>query len=161
MTHLSTAHRKTKPYTPSHISKKQPTIYDVQRLESPVNTGVSASYKQDTTSKMEPVMQTKSYNTPFAEFIKRDDSGRYQVRLGPQTFSTNYKLTDIRIESVQGSLPVSDQLLKAKPWILRNLKEIVTKQRKKERAEMFSKECFQRTPYSANQRISYHNAKSN
>lgn len=102
MTHLSTAHRKTKLYTPSHISKKQPTSYGVQRLESPVNTGVSASYQQDTTSKMEPVMQTKSYNTPFAEFIKRDDSGRYQVRLGPQTFSTNYKWKlSIHIESVQ------------------------------------------------------------
>ena len=106
-------------------------------------------------------MQTKSYNTPFAEFIKRDDYGRYQVRLGPQTFSTNYKLTDIRIESAQGSLPASDQLLKAKPWIVRNLKEIVTKQRKRERAEMFEKDCFQRTPYSKNQRIAYHNAKSN
>ena len=101
------------------------------------------------------------YTTPYREFITRDDSGRYHVRLGPQTFSTNYKLTDIRLESEKGGTPVDPEYLKARPWIVRNLKEIVTKQRKKERAEMFSKDCFQRTPYSANQRIAYHNSNSN
>lgn len=101
------------------------------------------------------------YTTPYREFITRDDQGRYHVRLGPQTFSTNYKLNDIRIETESGGTPVDPEYLTARPWILRNLKQEVDKQRKKERTEMFSKECFQRTPYSANQRIAYHNAKSN
>ena len=101
------------------------------------------------------------YTTPFREFITRDDSGRYHVRLGPQTFSTNYKLTDIRLESENGGTPVDPEYLTARPWIARNLQQEVAKQRKKERAEMFSKDCFQRTPYSANQRMAYNNAKSN
>lgn len=101
------------------------------------------------------------YTTPFREFITRDDSGRYHVRLGPQTFSTNYKLTDIRIESENGGTPVDSELLKSKPWILRNLKQEVDKQRTNERKAMYAKDCFQRTPYSANQRTAYNNAKSN
>ncbi|WP_312102216.1 hypothetical protein [Acinetobacter venetianus] len=106
-------------------------------------------------------MEKKRFTTPFREFITRDDQGRYHVRLGPQTFSTNWKFTDIRIESENGGTPVDPNLLKSKPWILRNLQQEVNFRRKKERAEMFSKECFQRTPYSANQRIAYNNTKSN
>ena len=101
------------------------------------------------------------YTTPFREFITRDDSGRYHVRLGPQTFSTNYKLTDIRLESENGGTPVDPEYLNGKPWILRNLQQEVAKQRKKEREAMYAKDCFQRTPYSANQRMSYNNTKSN
>lgn len=103
----------------------------------------------------------KRYTTPFREFITRDDQGLYHVRLGPQTFSTNWAFTDIRIESENGSVPASERLLKDKPWILRNLKEEVTKQRNKERGQIFSKDCFKRTPYSKNQRIAYNNARSN
>lgn len=106
-------------------------------------------------------MEKKRFTTPFREFITRDDSGRYHVRLGPQTFSTNYKLTDIRLESENGGTPVDPDLLKAKPWILRNLQQEVAAQRKKEREAMFSKDCFQRTPYSKNQRMAYNNAKFN
>ncbi|ENW95748.1 hypothetical protein [Acinetobacter sp. NIPH 298] len=106
-------------------------------------------------------MEKKRFTTPFREFITRDDAGRYHVRLGPQTFSTDYKFTDIRIESENGSNPVDSDLLKAKPWILKNLQQEVNFQRKKERAEMFSKDCFQRTPYSPNQRLAHNNAKSN
>ena len=101
------------------------------------------------------------YTTPFREFITRDDSGRYHVRLGPQTFSTNYKLTDIRIETENGGTPVEPNYLKEKPWILRNLQQEVGDQRKKEREAMYSKDCFQRTPYSKNQRMAYNNAKFN
>ena len=101
------------------------------------------------------------YTTPFREFIARDDQGRYHVRLGPQTFSTNYKFTDIRIESENGGTPADPGLLKSKPWILRNLKQEVDKQRTNERKAMYAKDCFQRTPYSANQRMSYNNTKSN
>jgi hypothetical protein len=71
------------------------------------------------------------YTTPFREFITRDDQGRYHVRLGPQTFSTNYKLTDIRLETENGGTPVDPEYLKAKPWILRNLQQEVDKQRKR------------------------------
>lgn len=101
------------------------------------------------------------YTTPFREFITRDDQGRYHVRLGPQTFSTNYKLTDIRLESESGGTPVDPEYLTARPWILRNLKQEVDKQRKEERKAMYAKDCFQRTPYSKNQRIAYHNSNSN
>lgn len=101
------------------------------------------------------------YTTPFREFITRDDSGRYHVRLGPQTFSTNYKFTDIRIESENGGTPVDPEYLKGKPWILRNLKQEVDKQRTNEREAMYAKDCFQRTPYSQNQKIAYKNARSN
>lgn len=106
-------------------------------------------------------MNKKRFTTPFREFITRDDQGRYHVRLGPQTFSTNWKFTDIRIESEKGSTSVDPNRLKAEPWILRNLQQEVNFRRKKERSEMFSKECFQRTPYSKNQRIAHNNAKSN
>jgi hypothetical protein len=101
------------------------------------------------------------YTTPFREFIARDDQGRYHVRLGPQTFSTNYKFTDIRLETENGGTPVDPEYLKGKPWILRNLKQEVDKQRTNERKAMYAKDCFQRTPYSQNQKIAYKNARSN
>lgn len=106
-------------------------------------------------------MQKKSFTTVFREFITRDDQGRYHVRLGPQTFSTNYKLTDIRLETENGGTLVDSEYLTARPWILRNLQQEVDKQRKAERKAMYAKDCFQRTPYSKNQRIAYNNAKSN
>ncbi|MDF2417264.1 hypothetical protein GWP85_06995 [Acinetobacter beijerinckii] len=106
-------------------------------------------------------MEKKRFTTPFREFITRDDSGRYHVRLGPQAFSTNYSFSDIRIESENGGTPVDPELLKSKPWILRNLQQEVSAQRKNEREAMYSKDCFQRTPYSANQRMAYNNTKSN
>ena len=90
---------------------------------------------------------------------------RYHVRLGtkyPQIYSTDLKCTDIRLEKADGtSTPVTASELATKPWILKNLQQEVTFQRKKERAEMFSKDCFQRTRYSANQRIAYNNARHN
>ena len=99
------------------------------------------------------------FTTPFREFITCDENNRYHVRLGPQIFSTNHTFTDIRLEKETGSESVSAELLNAKPWILKNLQQDVGFQRKKERAEMFSKDCFQRTRYSANQRIAYNNAR--
>ncbi|MFW1952033.1 hypothetical protein [Acinetobacter beijerinckii] len=106
-------------------------------------------------------MNNKRFTTPFREFITRDDSGRYHVRLGPQTFSTNYTFSDIRLESENGGTPVDSEYLQSKPYILRNLQQEVKEQRKKEREAMYSKDCFQRTPYSANQRMAYNNTKSN
>lgn len=85
----------------------------------------------------------KRYTTPFREFITRDDNGRYHVRLGPQVFSTNLKLDDIRIEGENGSTPVTEGLLKQRPWILRNLEQEVKEQRKKN-----VKQFFQRTALS-------------
>lgn len=106
-------------------------------------------------------MEKKRFTTPYREFITRDDRGRYHVRLGPQTFSTNYKLTDIRLETDNDGTPVDPEYLNGKPWILRNLQQEVAKQRKKEREAMYAKDCFQRTSYSANQRIAYNNARHN
>lgn len=123
-------------------------------------------------------MENKRFTTPYREFIKTTvenirkpidgttlfneyQSTRYHFRLGPEVFSTDRAFKDIRIESENDNTPVDANRLKAEPWIMRNLQQGVSTQRKKERAEMFSKECFQRTPYSANQRTSYNNAKSN
>ena len=89
-------------------------------------------------------MEKKRFTTPFREFITRDDSGRYHVRLGPQTFSTNYKLTDIRLETENGGTPVDSEYLKARPWIARNLQQEVAKQRKKEREEELQKQKYER-----------------
>ncbi|MCL5769652.1 hypothetical protein [Acinetobacter sp. ANC5681] len=89
---------------------------------------------------------------------------RYHVQLGtthPVVYSTDSKCTDIRKERNGVSTPVTADELAAKPWILQNLQEEVAKQRKKEREAMYAKDCFQRTPYSANQRIAYHNSNSN
>ncbi|WP_278395397.1 hypothetical protein [Acinetobacter venetianus] len=123
-------------------------------------------------------MNKKRFTTPYREFIKTTvenirkpiagttlfneyQSTRYHFRLGPEVFSTDRAFKDIRIESENGSTSVDTNRLKAEPWILRNLQQGVSTQRKKERAEMFSKECFQRIPYSKNQRIAYNIAKSN
>jgi hypothetical protein len=84
-------------------------------------------------------MEKKRFTTPFREFITRDEKGRYHVRLGPQTFSTNYRLTDIRLETENGGTPVDPELLKAKPWILRNLQQEVDFNVKKN-----AKQCIQK-----------------
>ena len=84
MAHLHTASgQKNKPFSSLLSNKIQPTSYDAQRLESPVNTGHSASYTQGKTSNMEPVMHKKGYTTPFAEFICKDVNGHSNVPLGP------------------------------------------------------------------------------
>ena len=88
------------------------------------------------------IMEKKRFTTPYREFITRDEKGRYHVRLGPQTFSTNYRLTDIRLETENGGTPVDPELLKAKPWILRNLQQEVEFRRKKERGKCFLKNAF-------------------
>lgn len=88
-------------------------------------------------------MEKKRFTTPFREFITRDDNGRYHVRLGPQTFSTNYTFSDIRLETENGGTPVDPELLKSKPWILRNLQQEVNAQRKKN-----VKQCAQKTAFN-------------
>lgn len=106
-------------------------------------------------------MSNKSFSTPFSEFLKRDDEGRYHVRLGPQTFSTNRTLTDIRIEYPNGSFQTTPAYLAAKSWIKRELSKIVKAERSKEKELLFTQDCFKRTPYSANERIAYKNARYN
>lgn len=81
----------------------------------------------------------KRYTTPFREFIKCDEQGRYHVRLGPQVFSTNLNFSDIRIESENGNTSVSAELLQAKPWILKNLQQEVDFQRRKELAQILER----------------------
>ncbi|KAF1025020.1 MAG: hypothetical protein GAK29_02189 [Acinetobacter bereziniae] len=103
----------------------------------------------------------KIYNTPFSEFLKKDETGRYHIRLGPQIFSTNRNLTDIRIEYPTGAFQVTPAYLTAKPWVKRELKKMVAVERSKEKEQMFNKSCFHRTPYSPEQRTAYKNARYN
>jgi hypothetical protein len=84
------------------------------------------------------------YTTPFREFITRDDQGRYHVRLGPQTFSTNYKLTDIRLETENGGTPVDPEYLKANlGFFAIYSKKLISNVKKN------VKQCMQKTAFNA------------
>lgn len=51
--------------------------------------------------------------------------------------------------------------LRSLPWVQEEAECERKFQKRKAKAELFSKPCFQRTPYSSNQRIAYNNAKFN
>lgn len=51
--------------------------------------------------------------------------------------------------------------LRSLPWVQEEAERERKFQKRKAKAELFSKPCFQRTPYSSNQRIAYNNAKFN
>ncbi|MEB3753808.1 hypothetical protein [Acinetobacter sp. MD2(2019)] len=70
------------------------------------------------------------------------------------------QITAVFVERESGSHKMPSAELKAKAWIVRNLKAGLFEQRK-EAAIMFSNPCFQHNRYSANQRIAYNNAKYN
>ena len=98
-------------------------------------------------------------NQDFAEFIS-NENGEFRMRLGHSVYVK--KGTDIFRESKTGQLfLVSDAELVAKPWICKNLEREAAFQKRKAKAVLFSQPCFQRDRYSANQRISYNNARFN
>nr|ESK56794.1 hypothetical protein F987_00285 [Acinetobacter gyllenbergii NIPH 230] len=165
-------------FSTSKTNKIQPTSYDAQRLESHVNTRVSASYTQGKTNILEPVMQKKRYTTPFAQFICKDVNGYYNVRLGPKIYLVKVSLNytpDFDGEFFGGaqaprfewhSILVKESLeSQARPiteeelavyWLKGNIKKIVNYQRAIERR------AKSQTPrYSKQQRIDYHNAQYN
>lgn len=179
MTHIQAVQNtKTTSLPPTKTFTKQPTSYDAQRLESPVNTGVSASYTQGKTKNLEPVMQKKRYTTPFAQFICKDVNGYYNVRLGPKIYlvkvSLNYtpdfdseffggaqapgfEWHSILVkESIESQVrPITDEELSVY-WLKGNIKKIVNYQRAIERR------AKSQTPrYSKEQRIDYRNAQYN
>lgn len=84
------------------------------------------------------------YTTPFREFITRDDQGRYHVRLGPQTFSTNYKFTDIRLETENGGTPVDPEYLKLDLGLLAICSKKLLSNVKKN-----VKQCMRKTAFNA------------
>ncbi|MBJ8421875.1 hypothetical protein I6M74_08175 [Acinetobacter bereziniae] len=51
--------------------------------------------------------------------------------------------------------------LRSLPWVQEEAERERKFQKRKAKAELFSKPCFQRRPYSHNQRIAYNNAKFN
>ncbi|WP_151960880.1 hypothetical protein [Acinetobacter bereziniae] len=51
--------------------------------------------------------------------------------------------------------------LRSLPWVQEEAERERKFQKRKAKAGLFSKPCFQRTPYSHNQRIAYNNAKFN
>ena len=56
---------------------------------------------------------------------------------------------------------VLGEKLRSLPWVQEEAARERKFQKRKAKAELFSKPCFQRTPYSPNQRIAYNNAKFN
>ena len=107
-------------------------------------------------------MQKQKHQTPFREFVKKDENHRYHIRLAATIYSTDLKFQNICYEKDGVRTSVDSQTLKRKDWILRNLKQEVEFQRRKELAVILDKTCFQRNKrYSANQRIAYNNAKFN
>lgn len=56
---------------------------------------------------------------------------------------------------------VLGEKLRSLPWVQEEAERERKFQKRKAKAELFSKPCFQRTPYSHNQRIAYNNAKFN
>ncbi len=169
---------KTKSFNGSLSNKIHPTSYDAQRLESPVNTGISASYTHGKTSNMEPVMQKKRYTTPFAEFICKDVNGYYNVRLGPKIYLVNVSLNytpdfdteffggiqaaafdwhSILVKETPDSepRPINEEELSVY-WLKGNIKKLVNYQRAIQRS------AKSQTPrYSKEQRIDYRNAQYN
>ena len=87
-----------------------------------------------------------------SEFIS-DENGEFRMRI----YSSEYiqKNGEIYRVSKSGYLYLIEAEEHAqKPWI----REIIKRERK---AKLFNQPCFKRTPYSANQRIAYNNAKYN
>ena len=90
-----------------------------------------------------------SNKTPFrelikivhADFIKDFSPTRYHIRLGdryPVIYSTDECLNDIRIEKADGTfVPVTDEMLDEKPWILKNLREELAYQGRKQAMQVF------------------------
>lgn len=56
---------------------------------------------------------------------------------------------------------VLGEKLRSLPWVQEEAERERKFQKRKAKAELFSKPCFQKTPYSSNQRIAYNNAKFN
>ncbi len=54
-----------------------------------------------------------------------------------------------------------NEKLRSLPWVQEEAERERKFKKRKAKAELFSKPCFQRTPYSHNQRIAYNNAKFN
>lgn len=97
----------------------------------------------------------------FREF-KGKDGINYRVRLGHTVYVATYELKEIFTERNGELIKLSPAELQAKPWIMRNMQQEIGYQRRKEMAVMLDQPCFKREhKYSSNQRIAYHNAKSN
>jgi len=93
------------------------------------------------------------------EFIS-DAEGEFRMRL----YSYEYiqKNDEIYRVSKSGTLfLIEAEEHVQKPWIREIFKRERAFQKRKATAIMFSQPCFQRTRYSANQRIAYNNAKYN
>lgn len=101
-------------------------------------------------------------NTPTqkkTEFIS-DENNEFRMRL----YSYEYiqKNGEIYRVSKSGVLYLIEaEEHTQKPWIRENFERERKFQKRKAKAEMFNQPCFKRTPYSANQRIAYNNAKYN
>jgi hypothetical protein len=97
----------------------------------------------------------------FREF-KGKEGINYRIRLGNTVYVTTYELKEIFVERNGQLIKLTPAQLTEKSWIMRNLQQEISFQRRKEMAIMLDQPCFKREiKYSRNQRIAYNNAKSN
>ena len=190
----------------SSALKIQPSSYGAETLVSPVNTTGSTPFTKSefpksklispnpitlqqgvksreftslkTTQFVEPVMEKKRYNTPFAQFICKDVKGYYNLRLGPKIYLVKVSLNytpdfdteffggakanpfnwhSILVKETPDSMPrpiTEDEL--AVSWLKSNVKKLVNYQRAIKRS------ANTQTPrYSKEQRINYRNSQYN
>lgn len=95
----------------------------------------------------------------FSEF-KSDSNGEFRMRLGHSEYVQKDQAF-YRVSKSGHLYLIEESELVAKPWIRQNFDHERAFQKRKAKATLFSQPCFQRTPYSANQRIAYNNAKHN
>ena len=95
----------------------------------------------------------------FSEF-KSNSNGEFRMRLGHSEYVQKNQAF-YRVSKSGHLYLIEESELVAKPWIQQNFDRERKFQKREAKAELFSQPCFQRTPYSANQRIAYNNAKHN
>lgn len=102
------------------------------------------------------------YQNKFSVRLDDDADGNMRLSLGTK-FPAIYvsKNGNIFKESENHTFEITAAEHEKKPWIRKCFISEIAFQKRKSRAIMFSKPCFQREHYSANQRIAYNNAKFN
>ncbi|WP_353166065.1 hypothetical protein [Acinetobacter sp.] len=188
------------------LARLQPTSYGALKPQSTVNSMLSSAHNKGefqkdtnispdpitlqqgvksreftplkTTRFVEPVMENKRYNTPFAQFLYKDSNGFYNVRLGPKIYMVkisldytpdfdstffggaqandfNWHSILVKEKSNSEPRPINDEELE-KSWFKSNVKKLVNYQRAIQRNAN-----TQSTRYSKEQRINYRNSQFN
>lgn len=81
------------------------------------------------------------HKSTFREYIGKDEEQNlYKVRLGYTVYAAPHTLTRVYTVDATGVLtPVSQHTLNSREWILRNLEEEISRQRKRELGQILGK----------------------